>query len=45
MAWKVTMRKADLVKVPSGQIGSEPVFLNVYGAQESIPRNGFRQPL
>jgi hypothetical protein len=24
---------------------SEPVFLNVYGAQESIPRNKFRQPL
>jgi hypothetical protein len=21
----------------------EPVFLNVYGAQESIPRNEFRQ--
>ncbi len=25
--------------------GSEPVFLNVYGAQESIPRNYFRQPM
>ncbi len=24
---------------------SEPVFLNVYGAQESIPRNRFRQPM
>jgi hypothetical protein len=24
--------------------GSEPVFLNVYGAQESIPRNEFGQP-
>ncbi len=23
---------------------TEPVFLNVYGAQESIPRNEFRQP-
>jgi hypothetical protein len=23
----------------------EPVFLNVYGAQESIPRNKFRQPM
>ncbi len=22
----------------------EPVFLNVYGALESIPRNEFRQP-
>jgi hypothetical protein len=29
-----------------GQVeASEPVFLNVYGAQESIPRNKFRQPL
>ncbi len=24
---------------------SEPVFLNFYGAQESIPRNRFRQPI
>ncbi len=24
---------------------SELVFLNVYGAQESIPRNEFRQPM
>ncbi len=23
----------------------EPVFLNVYGAPESIPRNEFRQPM
>jgi hypothetical protein len=23
----------------------EPVFLNVYGARESIPRNEFRQPM
>ncbi len=23
----------------------QPVFLNVYGAQESIPRNEFRQPM
>jgi hypothetical protein len=23
----------------------EPVFLNVYGAQELIPRNEFRQPM
>jgi hypothetical protein len=26
-------------------ISAEPVFLNVYGAQESIPRNEFRQPM
>ncbi len=25
--------------------GTVPVFLNVYGAQESIPRNEFRQPM
>jgi hypothetical protein len=25
--------------------GSEPVFLNVYGVQESIPRNYFCQPM
>jgi hypothetical protein len=24
---------------------SEPVFVNDYGAQESIPRNRFRQPI
>ncbi len=24
---------------------SEPVFLNVYGAQESVPRHLFRQPM
>ncbi len=24
---------------------SEPVFLNVYGAPELIPRNEFRQPM
>ncbi len=24
---------------------AEPVFVNVYGAQESIPRNRFRQPM
>jgi hypothetical protein len=24
---------------------SEPEFLNFYGAQESIPRNQFRQPM
>jgi hypothetical protein len=27
------------------QLFPEPVFLNVYGAQESIPRNKFRQPM
>jgi hypothetical protein len=28
-----------------GSVTSEPVFLNVYGAQESIPRNEFCQPM
>ncbi len=26
------------------RVESEPIFLNVYGAQESIPRNTIRQP-
>ncbi len=26
-------------------VNPEPVFVNVYGAQESIPRNRFRQPM
>ncbi len=26
-------------------LSTEPVFLNVYGAQESIPGNEFRQPM
>jgi hypothetical protein len=33
----------DLNPVPALQ-QPEPVFLNVYGAQESIPRNELRQP-
>jgi hypothetical protein len=28
-----------------GPPSPEPVFLNVHGAQESIPRNEFRQPI
>jgi hypothetical protein len=32
--------------VPSSvNFSSEPVFLNIYGAQESIPRNEFRKPM
>jgi hypothetical protein len=30
---------------PRNPPASEPVFLNVYGAQESIPRNEFRQSM
>jgi hypothetical protein len=29
----------------SKRMEAEPVFLNIYGAQESIPRNQFRQPM
>jgi hypothetical protein len=28
-----------------GKVWPEPVFLNVYGAQESISRHQFRQPM
>ncbi len=37
-------RTGDTVLVKSREM-TEPVFLNVYGAQESIPRNEFRQPM
>jgi len=29
----------------TGGLEPEPVFLNVYGAQELIPRNEFHQPM
>jgi hypothetical protein len=29
----------------AGALNAEPVFLNVYGDQESMPRNEFRQPM
>jgi hypothetical protein len=32
-------------KVYTTNINTEPEFLNVYGAQESIPKNRFRQPM
>jgi hypothetical protein len=35
---------SDISKAPL-LCETEPVFLNVYGAQESIPRNEFRQPM
>jgi hypothetical protein len=43
------VRLATRIAVPDQQKTflenlSEPVFLNVYEAQESIPRNEFRQP-
>ncbi len=30
---------------PLYNVHPEPVFLNVYGAKEAIPRNEFRQPM
>jgi hypothetical protein len=45
------MRRSEEAKIAGGQDSSstqlspEPVFLNVYGAPESIPRNEFRQPM
>jgi hypothetical protein len=36
MVWKIKMAREGK---------AEPVFLNVYGAQESIQRHKFRQPL
>jgi hypothetical protein len=41
-------RKTDDIyggKCLRGLLYPEPVFLNVYEAQESIPRNEFRQPM
>ncbi len=38
-------RESTLFSGPSSSPTPEPVFLNVYGAQKSIPRNEFRQPM
>jgi hypothetical protein len=36
----------EILKNSAGKlVSTEPVFLNVYGAQVSIPRNVFRQPM
>ncbi len=32
-------------RISTIRFGPEPVFVNVYGAQEPIPRNRFRQPM
>jgi hypothetical protein len=34
-----------LDSIPESSDKAEAVFLNVYGAPESIPRNEFRQPM
>ncbi len=43
------MRRSEEAKITgsraaAAQLPPEPVFSNVYGAPESIPRNEFRQP-
>jgi hypothetical protein len=53
LAYLSFFSKADTFFVARSQLvfsaasiqNSEPVFLKVYGAQESIPRNEFRQPM
>ncbi len=42
--WIVGGTETNFLTVPCETI-SEPGFLNVYRAQESIPRNEFRQPM
>jgi hypothetical protein len=37
--------KISKLEVPKALSNPEPVFLNAYGARESIPRNDFRQPM
>ncbi len=41
------MEEAASLRIPGIVNGGnpEPVFVNVYGAQASIPRNRFRQPM
>ncbi len=41
------IKSSTLVVLEAGplQYSTEPVFLNVFGGQESIPRNEFRQPM
>jgi hypothetical protein len=42
---EVVNRKSKTCGKENVDYMSEPVFLNVYRAQESIPRNEFRQPM
>jgi hypothetical protein len=39
------IQNTDPGPVPTAKTNTEPIFLNVYEAQESIPRNEFRQPM
>ncbi len=47
---KKVVNWAESVKIPASKMADikqspELVFVNVYGAQESIPMNRFRQPV
>jgi hypothetical protein len=43
---KTSARRKDGEELSKDSVvDPEPVFLNVYGATESIPRNEFRQPM
>ncbi len=39
------MTEREQMKGKNTTENTEPVFLNIYGDQESIPRNEFRQPM
>ncbi len=43
--FRVRCLYSSFVHGERGRGYAEPVFLNVYRAQESIPRNEFRQPI
>jgi hypothetical protein len=43
--YTVVQTSSDWIRFSRVVRNSEPVFLNVYEAQESIPRNEFRQPM
>jgi hypothetical protein len=42
---KTSKRRLPLLSLLDSLESTEPVFLNAYGAQESIPRNEFRQSI
>jgi hypothetical protein len=37
--------KSSITELVGGAVGPEPVLVNVYGVQESIPKNRFRQSM
>jgi hypothetical protein len=42
---KTGIHNSPALNTPHPRDSPGPVFLNVYGAQESIPRNDFHQPM